>query len=117
MLEEVRLLNELKQNDNLFATLSSLQLLNKIYEKGLQSIFPQICVALRIFVCIPVSAASGERSFSHLAIVKNCRQSTMGQERLTGLIMLSSERDLARKINYETVIEAFALKCAWKATL
>ena len=71
MLEEVRLLNKLKQNDNLFGKLSSLQLLNKIYEKGLQRIFPQICVALRIFVSIPVSAASGERSFSKLA---NCKK-------------------------------------------
>ena len=64
-----------------------------------------------------MSAAFGERPFSQLAIVKNCRRSTMGQERLTGLITLSSERDLARKINYETVIEAFASKCARKATL
>ena len=72
MLEEVRLLNKLKQNDNLFGKLSSLQLLNKIYEEGLPSIFPQICITLRIFVGILVSAASGERSFSKLAIVKNC---------------------------------------------
>ena len=40
MLEEVRLLNKLKQNDNLFGKLPSLQLLNMIYEKGLQIIFP-----------------------------------------------------------------------------
>ena len=40
----------------------------------------------------------------------------MGQERLAGLITLSSDRDLARQ-NYETVIEAFASKCARKATL
>ena len=38
MLEEVRL--KLKQNDNLFGKLSSLQLLNKIHEKGLRIIFP-----------------------------------------------------------------------------
>ena len=35
MLEEVRLLNKLKQNDNLFGKLSSLQLFEKIYEKGI----------------------------------------------------------------------------------
>ena len=35
MLEEVLLLNKLKQNDNLFGKLSSLQLFKKIYEKGL----------------------------------------------------------------------------------
>ena len=54
-LEELRLLNKLKQNDNLCGKLSSLQLLNNIYEKGLQSIFPQIYIALRIFISMPVS--------------------------------------------------------------
>ena len=42
-------------------------------------ILPQVSVALRLFVCIPVSVSSGERSFSKLGIVKNCRRSTMGQ--------------------------------------
>ena len=95
--EELRFLNKRRQNDNLFGKLSSLELVNKIYEKGLQTILPQICVALRIFISISVSVASGKRSFSKLAVVKNCRRSTMGQGRLSGLILLSSEHDLARK--------------------
>ena len=36
--KELRLLNKLRQNDNLFGKLSSLELLNKIHEKGLQTI-------------------------------------------------------------------------------
>ena len=61
------------------------KLLNKVYEKGLRSIFPQICVALWIFVSVTVSAAS-------VSIYEG-----------------------ARKINYESVIEAFVLKRACKA--
>ena len=68
-------------------------------------------------MCIPVFVSSGERFFSKLDIVKNCRRSTMGQERLSSLIMLSCECDIARKINYDDVIsESFAFKCARKAS-
>ena len=115
LLEEMRILDKLQKSDILDG--SSIALLNKIYEKGLQTILPQVCVALRLFVSIPVSVSSGERSFSKLGIVKNCRRSTMGQERLSSLIMLSCERDIARKINYDDVIESFAFKCARKASL
>ena len=41
----------------------------------------------------------------------------MGQEGLSSLIMLSRERDIARKINYDDVIESFAFKYARKASL
>ena len=77
----------------------------------------QVCVALRLFVSIPLSVSSGERFFSKLGIVKNCRRSTMGQERLSSLIMLSCERDIARKINYDDVNKSFVLKCARKSSL
>jgi hypothetical protein len=61
----------LKQSNSLgekVGKLSSIPLLNKIYEKGLQTILPQVCVVLRLFVSIPVSVASGERSFSKPSI-------------------------------------------------
>jgi len=82
--------------------------LNKIFEKGLQNLFPQTCVALRIFVSIPVSVSQGERSFSKLALVKNCLRSTMP----IGLAVLSLERDLARELNYDSVINSFASRKA-----
>ena len=41
----------------------TLDLLNKIFEKGLQTLFPQTCVTLRIFISIPVSVS---HSFSKL---------------------------------------------------
>ena len=79
----------------LFGTVLSLNLLNLIYQKGLQNIFPQTCIALRILITIPVSVAEGERIFSKLSVVKNHLRSTIGQERLSHLILMSCEHDLA----------------------
>ena len=68
--DEVRHLSNIRET--LIGKVNSLELLNKIFEKGLQNLFPQTCVALRIFISIPVSVSQGERSFSKLALVKNC---------------------------------------------
>ena len=94
-------------DEELFGTVSSLNLLNLIYQKGLQNIFPQTCIALRILITIPVSVAEGERTFSKLSIVKNHLRSTMGQERLSHLILMSCEHDLAKGLNYD-IIDSFA---------
>ena len=110
LVEEIRHLDSIRKV--LFKTSSSLDLLNKIYEKDLQLMFSSICIMLRIFNTIPVSVAEGERSFSKLKIVNNSLRSTMLQERLTHCLILSIERELARKISCETVIARFAAKKA-----
>ncbi|XP_065653035.1 zinc finger MYM-type protein 1-like [Hydra vulgaris] len=86
---------------SLFNRGNSLNLLNQIYSKGLQPIFPSICILLRIFHTIPISVAEGERSFSKLKIIKNHFRATMGQERLSNLMMLSIENDLAKSLSYD----------------
>ena len=101
----------------LFGEMTSYQLLNAIYSKGIESIFPQVCIALRIFVSIPVSVAGGERSFSKLSLVKSCLRSTMLQERLTALVMLSAERELAKTLDYNDIINKFAVQKSRKALL
>ena len=75
--EEIRHLSNV--GNCLFGEITSFQLLNAIYSKGIENIFPQVCIALRIFVSIPVSVAGGERSFSKLSLVKSCIRSTMLQ--------------------------------------
>lgn len=50
---------------------SPLQLLNDIHKLQLQSIFGQICIALRVFCTLPVTVAGGEWAFSKLKCVKN----------------------------------------------
>lgn len=51
--------------------IATLDLLSAIYARNLETIFPNICISLRIFCTVPVSVASAERSFSVLARVKN----------------------------------------------
>ena len=60
-----------------------LDLLNKPTKLKLNYLFPNLCVALRIFLTLPVTVASGERSFSKLAYVKNKLRNSSTQDRIT----------------------------------
>lgn len=69
---------------------------------------PNISIALRILLTLPVTVASGERSFSKLKIIKNYLRSTMTQNRLTGLAMISIEHEVCDSVNLKGVIKDFA---------
>ncbi|XP_050065690.1 zinc finger MYM-type protein 1-like, partial [Aphis gossypii] len=87
----------------------SLQPIFQIFlNKGLKSVFPNVYIMLKIGLTLPVTSASPERAFSKLKIVKNRLRSTMGQERLQGLMRITCEKDLT--INYENIINTFASK-------
>lgn len=57
--------------------ISPIDLLNKIKTLNLETLFPNLSVALRIFATIPATVASAERSFSVLNRVKNVLRSTI----------------------------------------
>jgi hypothetical protein len=57
---------------------------------------------------IPVTVASAERSFSKLKLIKSYLRSTMSQERLNGLAILSIEKGMLEKLEYKTLISNFA---------
>jgi hypothetical protein len=82
--------------------------LNKLYQLKLESLFPNIVIAIRIFCTIPVTVAEAERSFSKLKQIKSVQRSVMKQDRLNGLATLAIEYDLAKSLNYEDIINDFA---------
>jgi len=62
----------------------------------------------RIMLTIPVSITSTERSFLKLKLIKSYLRSTMSQQRLNGLALLSIEKYFLNKINYDNLIDNFA---------
>ena len=85
LFSELQVLREVFQKDDS----NSMEILN--YIKHIDS-FPNAYVAYRIMLTIPVSVASAERSFSKLKLIKSYLRSSMCQERLSGLAILSVEK-------------------------
>ena len=59
-----------------------------------------------------MTVAGGERAFSKLKLIKIYLRSTMSQDRLCSLAMLSIESQLARKLDFKDLISDFACKKA-----
>ena len=85
-----------------------IDLLNRITQLKLQCLFPNIIIAIRIFLTLPVTVATGERSFSKLSFIKNKLRNSSTQDMVVSLSMLSIECDLARQIDFDSVIDIFA---------
>ncbi|KAK4720458.1 hypothetical protein R3W88_010691 [Solanum pinnatisectum] len=69
--------------------------------------FPNAYIAYRIMLTIPITVALAERSFSKLKIIKSYLRSTMSQEILSGLAILSIEKVLLEVIDYTKIINNF----------
>ena len=76
--------------------------------------FTEVCTALLLYLTIPVTVAAAERSFSKLKLIKTYLRSSMGQERLSGLAILSIENSRARTLVLGRVVEDFAERKARK---
>ncbi|XP_026385073.1 uncharacterized protein LOC113280696 [Papaver somniferum] len=76
--------------------------------KNMVGSFPNAWVAYRISLTIPVTVATAERVFSKLKLIKNYLRSSMSQERLNGLTMLSIEHVMSANIDYGSLIHDFA---------
>ena len=74
--------------------------------------YPNVSIAYRILLTVPVTVASAERSFSKLKLLRNCLRTTMLQERLNGLAMCSIEKDILDNLDLDTIINDFASRNA-----
>ena len=79
-----------------------------IKKDNLESTFPNVEIALRIFLCMMVTNCTGERSFSKLKLIKNELRSRMVQERLNCLSVMSIESDILESLNFDDIIRDFA---------
>ena len=88
--------------------LSAIQCLSYIHKHSLVDLYPNLSVALRILTSLPVTAASCERSFSKLKLIKTYLRSTMSQERLVGLSVISIEHKICRSLDTYELVDKFA---------
>ncbi|CAM1298254.1 Uncharacterised protein r2_g787 [Pycnogonum litorale] len=85
-------------------------ILKKFGQSDLGNLYPNLYRALKIAACIPVTIETCERSHSKVKLIHNYLHAKMGEERLEHLIMISSERDIAKNIELSSLQENFAIK-------
>ncbi|XP_053106039.1 uncharacterized protein LOC128324907 [Hemicordylus capensis] len=85
-----------------------------ILQHKIQNSVPNVFVSLRILLTLPVSVASGERSFSKLKLIKTHIRSTMLQKRLVGLATISIEHAEASALDLKELLTKFAKEKARK---
>lgn len=71
---------------------------------SLASSFPEVITACFLFLTLPVTTATAERSFSKLKLIKNYLRTSMGQERLSDLSLLSIEAETLEKLKSSSAI-------------
>ena len=79
--------------------------------------FAGIVTALLLFLTLPETVATAERSFSKLKIIKNYLRNTMGRTRLRRLSLLAIGASRAKNMNNDQLIERFAEMKAHKIKL
>jgi hypothetical protein len=70
--------------------------------------YPNLHTLLKIFLTLPVTSATAERSFSTQRRLLTYLRSTMGEDRLTGLALLSIHRDV--DVPVEAIIDELSRK-------
>ena len=94
-----------------------LEILQFVHSCALTDAYPNIEIAIRMFLAIPVRVASCERSFSKLKLIKNYLRSTMDNGRLSNLLTILIDYRLANTLNYDELIDNFAALKARKVDL
>ena len=76
----------------------------------LKASFPELVSLYQICLTIAVTTAKCERTFSTLKRTKSYLRSTMTEQRLRDLAILSIEKEMSSNINLEHVVDNFAAK-------
>ena len=78
-----------------------------LHNKDLLTSFAELANMCILFMTLPVSVATADRSFSKLKIIKTYLKSTIAQERLDSLVTLSIENEEAQSLDTNKLIDMF----------
>ena len=79
-----------------------------LHTQNLTRTFPNIEIALRIYLSLMVSNCNGKRSFSKLKRIKNELRNRIRQDRLNSLSIMSIESDVLRQLDFSQIILDFS---------
>ena len=82
-------------------------LLNIFAKNGLSNLFPDLFEVVKIIATLPVTVASCERAHSKVKIINTYLRASMSDQRLEHLIKISIERDIADKIELDSLLDLF----------
>ena len=72
-----------------------------------REMFSEVDKLLRIYLTIPVTTATAERSFSALRRIKTYLRSTMSEERLNNVMLLHVHKDFCDNLDLLKVAKTF----------
>lgn len=79
-----------------------------LIENEFSLLYSEILTACVIYLSLPVTVASAERSFSKLKLLKNYLRNSISQDRLSGISILNIERSRTKELDLEKIINDFA---------
>jgi hypothetical protein len=99
---------KIRSNDSKYdlSTISDISRL--IRDEKLIRDYPNLEFLLRIYLTIPITSVSAERSFSALKRIKTYLRNTMRQTRLTSLALIHIEKELSNSLDFNKLIDKFA---------
>ena len=91
--------------------IASVQELSRyLIRMNLMTWFPVLSYLMRVYLCLPVSSSTSERSFSQLKLIKDEKRSTMSEPRLRGLALMKIEHRCLTNLKVSDVVHRFVNK-------
>ena len=76
--------------------------------------YPEVVKGLLLYLTLPCTTASAERSFSKLKLIKSYLRTAMSDTRLNSLAILSIEKNESMKIDIKNVVNVFTSRNAFR---
>jgi len=87
-----------------------LGILEFMVERDIVVEFQKVFMLYKRAACLPVTSVEIERSFSSMSYIKNYLRNTMGDDRLSDLLLLYKSSDIASELDLEAVMLAWHSK-------
>ena len=112
----VTLASSLKSEISKLSSVKDLAHLLVVDYTAMTSAFTDVVTALLLFLTLPVTVATAEGSYSKLRLIKSYLRSTVRQDQICALALLSIGAELAKLMQTEKLIECFASAKAHRKT-